>query len=300
MVNKQDIIGGLRKLGLVSGDTVVVHSSLSCFGKVKDGAKAVVDALLEVIGSKGTLIVPTFNFNPGVFDPEETPSIVGAITEELRKRPDALRSKHPTHSVAAIGALADVITEGHEKTDAFGRSSALFNALQVRAKILQLGTDQTSNSMIHVAEEIAKVPYLERSRQVKIKSPSGKIVQIWVRRPGCSRGFGAVEEVLQDQDAINETFIGDCTARLMSARDVVDAAVDLLKTDPEALLCNLPDCESCAEARAMIAATEADRQENEIKELAEEEERTRLNIEKRFDGGQVTYFDTDDFDISLN
>lgn len=291
MVDKEQIKAGLVKLGLSAGDTVVVHSSLSSFGKVEGGAETVINALLEVLGSEGTLVVPTFNFEPGIFDPDTTPSIVGMITEAVRKRPNAVRSHHPTHSVAAIGRLAEVITEGHEKVDPFGRGSALFKVLQAGGKILQLGTTNTSNSMVHVAEEIAGAVYLDRSRNVGIRTPKGSVVHKWIRRPGCSRGFDAIDETLQEQGAISETRIGECNARLMTARTVVDAAVEALKFDPEALLCDRPDCGSCAEARAMIAATESDRQDKEIIDLAEEEERIRRSMEKRFEGGEVTYFD---------
>lgn len=283
-----------------AGDIVVVHASLSSFGKVDGGAGTVVDAVLAVLGDGGTLVVPTFNYSSGVFDPNETPSLVGAISEEVRKRPNAIRSLHPTHSVAAIGALAEAVTEGHEKTQPFGRDSALFKVLQANGKILQLGTTQASNSMVHVAEEMANLPYLDRSRQVSVKTPQGKIVRKWVRRPGCSRGFTEIEEILQEQGAIRETLIGKCVARLMSARAVVNAAEEALKYDQEALLCDLPDCESCAEARAMISATEAEKQDREITELVEHEERMMRLIETRLDSGEVSFFDSSEDGPSPN
>lgn len=299
MVTRSDIESGLKDLGLNRGDLVVVHSSLSCFGEVEGGAEAVVDALLTVLGDEGTLVVPTFNFNPGVFDPKETPSIVGKITEAVRNRPDAIRSLHPTHSVAAIGPYAEAITEGHEKTDPFGRGSALFKVLQANGKILQLGTTHTSNSIIHIAEEIAGVPYLERQRRVGIKTAQGKIVYKWIRRPGCSRGFDELDETL-NPDVIAQNMIGDCVARLMSARAIVGAAVEMLKFDPESLLCEEPDCESCAEARAMISATETEKQDKEVIELAKEEERLLRIIEKQFEGTKVDFFDHNERGFSSN
>ncbi|MCE5198988.1 MAG: AAC(3) family N-acetyltransferase [Armatimonadota bacterium] len=300
MVTRKDIEAGLREIGLSKGDVVVVHSSLSSFGRVDGGAKAVVDAILAVIGDEGTLVVPTFTYGQSVYDPDESPSLMGAIPEEVRTRPNALRSLHPTHSVAAIGSLADVFTEGHEKVHPFARGSALFKVLQARGKILQLGTTHTTSSIIHVAEEIAAVPYLDRSRYVEYKTPQGKSAHKWVRRPGCSRGFDVLEEALQEADAIRETMIGESRVKLMSARAVVDAAVELLKFDQEGLLCDQPDCEVCAEARAMVAATEAEKQDKEITELAEEEERLRRVIETRLSGGELKYFEIDDGDHSPN
>ncbi|MCE5313872.1 MAG: AAC(3) family N-acetyltransferase [Armatimonadota bacterium] len=300
MVTGAQIEAGLRKIGLGRGDVVVVHASLSSFGRVKGGAQTVVGVLLEVIGAEGTLIVPTFTYGLGVFDPGASPSVVGAISEAVRTHPNALRSLHPTHSVAAVGELADVITDGHEKTHAFARGSALFKALQARAKILQLGVTHTSNSIIHVAEEIAGLPYLDRSGLVRFKNPQGKVVEKWLRRPGCSQGFDVIEEILDSQDAIRETMIGECRARLMSARSVVDAALEALKFDPQALLCERPDCEVCAQARAMVEATEAEKLDKEIIDLAEEEERMRRIIENRLSGGEVKFFDAGDEYTSPN
>lgn len=280
-VTRTEIANGLRTLGVEPGNVLVVHSSLSCFGTVKGGAAAVVDALLDVLDSEGTLVVPTFNFSPGVFDPAQTPSGVGAVTEAVRTRPDAVRSLHPTHSVAAIGPLAEALTEDHEKVEAFARGSALWKALQANAKILQLGVTHTTNSMIHVAEEIAGVPYLERNWRVEVRTPGGKIVHKWIRRPGCSRGFDVVDEALEETQAVSQTTIGCCTARLMTARAVVNAALDMLKFGPDSLLCDLPECEACAEARAIIDATDSERQDREVTELQEQEERTINAIEKQ-------------------
>jgi aminoglycoside 3-N-acetyltransferase len=289
MVTRQDIAGGLRELGLAKGDTVVVHSSLRSFGKVDGGAETVVDAILDVIGPQGTLVVPTFNFEPGVFDHAATPSVVGRVTEAVRARPNAIRSNHPTHSVTAIGALAQAITEDHDKVDPFARGSALWKAVQVGAKILQLGVTHSTNSMVHVAEEIVGVPYLQRQRYVGIKQPDGKVIHKWIRRPGCSQGFNAIDEPLRERGAIKEAMIGSCRARLISARALVDAAVEMLESDPTSLLCTRPDCGVCAESRAMVAATESERQEREITEMAEEEERIRRHAERQLSGDVSDY-----------
>ncbi len=300
MVTRQDIIDGLKDLGLKAGDAVVVHSSLSSFGRVEGGARTVVDALLEVLGPKGTLAVPTFNFEPGVFDSEETPSAVGKITEAVRKLPGAIRSEHPTHSVTAVGPLAAVITEGHDKVNPFARGSALFNLLQANGKVLQLGTTQTTCSMVHVAEEIVGAPFLDRQRNVGIKMPDGSVIRKWIRRPGCSQGFNVLDEPLRQRGQLVETMIGKCRARLMTARDLVQAAVEMLRADPVSLLCTRPDCGNCAEARAMIAALGSEQQDREVTEMAEREERTMRLIEKQFEDTEITYFEPEKYEHSPN
>src|SRR6478672_9626519 len=107
-VTRADLVEGLRALGLRLGALVQVHSSLSRLGFVEGGAETVVDALLEAVGLAGTVMVPTFNHGKAdIYDPRTTPSISGAVTEALRKRPGAHRSIHPTHPYAAIGPDAE-------------------------------------------------------------------------------------------------------------------------------------------------------------------------------------------------
>jgi hypothetical protein len=49
----------LRSLGLVSGDVAMLHASRSSVGFVAGGPQAIVQALLEILGQQGTLVVPT-------------------------------------------------------------------------------------------------------------------------------------------------------------------------------------------------------------------------------------------------
>src|SRR3712207_4214212 len=105
-VSAQDIRTALGSLGLGQGDTVLVHSALSSLGQVEGGAKGLVQALLDLLGPAGTLVVPTLPSVTEPFDPETSPSTVGRVSEVVRLWPGALRSRHPTHAVSAVGAQA--------------------------------------------------------------------------------------------------------------------------------------------------------------------------------------------------
>ncbi|CAM5448781.1 hypothetical protein STENM327S_00115 [Streptomyces tendae] len=59
LVTRGTIAAGLRELGVRTGDTLLVHSSLSALGWVCSGPVAVVQALLDVLGPSGTLVVAT-------------------------------------------------------------------------------------------------------------------------------------------------------------------------------------------------------------------------------------------------
>ena len=56
-----EITEGLTRVGLKAGDHIVVHSSLSSFGKVSGGADTIIDALKTVVTESGTVVMPTFS-----------------------------------------------------------------------------------------------------------------------------------------------------------------------------------------------------------------------------------------------
>lgn len=127
MTTSADVTAGLRALGITAGDTVFFHSSLKSMGRVSGGPETVIAGFVDALGLTGTVVVPTFTLTERLgpfgswYDHQTTPSTVGLITETLRRRPDAQRSFHPVHSVAAVGRLARMVTA--QQRNAFGRRS---------------------------------------------------------------------------------------------------------------------------------------------------------------------------------
>ncbi len=60
---KTMICNDLHKLGVNTGDTLLVHSSLKSLGPVPGEAETVINALLEVLGNNGTLLFPALSFS---------------------------------------------------------------------------------------------------------------------------------------------------------------------------------------------------------------------------------------------
>jgi aminoglycoside 3-N-acetyltransferase len=178
----QSLSSDLRALGLRSGDVVLLHSSRRSLGFVVGGTQAIVQALLDVIGPEGTIVVPTHTSdncdpagwrNPPVpeawwpvireqapgFDPSRTPSRwMGVIAETVRTWPGALRSDHPRLSFAALGPHAVDITSAHQLDDALGERSPLGAVYRLDGKVLLLGCGHDSNTSLHLAEWRQKSP----------------------------------------------------------------------------------------------------------------------------------------------
>ncbi|HTA62762.1 MAG TPA: peptidoglycan bridge formation glycyltransferase FemA/FemB family protein [Bacteroidia bacterium] len=184
VIKKNDLVKDLSLAGIQKGDTILVHSSLSKIGNVKNGTQTVINALMEQIGDKGNLVMPAYSYVDSmentsqekdyIFDPIISPSVVGKITEEFRKMPRVKRSIHPTHSVCAYGELADYITSGHIDAETnFGLNTPFHRVRELKGKIVGLGIGIGPVTIYHSAEdffpELFLDVYLPKPETIKIR-----------------------------------------------------------------------------------------------------------------------------------
>ncbi len=195
----------LRALGVRSGDTLLVHSSLTSVGWVVGGQVAVVQALLDVLGPDGTLVVPAHSgdnsdpkewANPPVpqdwwqpirdhmpaFDPDLTPTrSIGVIAEAVRTWPGATRSDHPVTSFAAVGPRAGEITAVHDLDCQAGERSPLAALERLAARGLLLGAGWDSCTSFHLAEyRVPGLPRTEHGAAVRVRAEDGSVGRSWV------------------------------------------------------------------------------------------------------------------------
>lgn len=264
-LDRADLVGALREAGLDQLRDVIMHSSLSSLGWVEGGADTVIDAVVEVLGPEGTLMVPTFNYvlRDPVFDPPHVVSETGAITNALRKRREAIRSIHPTYSVAAVGKRAAEFTAEHWKAEPVGLGSPIDRLAKAGGHVFLLGVKHDSDSTMHVGEAYAKVPYRHVPydptwpRTAQVRTDSGEIVSVDLHdEPGCSTAFGVVELPLRERECIQDFKIEQTKCQLVKSQDVVDTTLELLQKRTDILLCSNPKCMFCPRAREAIRSSE--------------------------------------------
>ncbi|HYT05046.1 MAG TPA: AAC(3) family N-acetyltransferase [Gemmatimonadales bacterium] len=239
-----DLTSALRQLGVVPGDVLMVHSAFDRFLGFRGGPVDVVRALQEVVGARGTLLMPTIPFrgtaveyalgNP-VFDARQTVSRMGLITEVFRRSPGVVRSSHPTHSVAVWGSRADAIIAGHEHADTpCGRRTPYGRLLEYDGKILLAGVPANTMTFCYfVAEEVEpqlRLPVLTRETYpMRWRRADGRVQVTNVRlfSLDLDHDLSPLVRELQRREAWRERRVGRVRLVLLCAREVYDAALAL-------------------------------------------------------------------------
>ena len=247
-VTVDDLAADLQRLGLEPGARVLVHSSLSRLGHVEGGAEAVIEALLQATGPEGTVLFPTLTGtaqdgpeHPPRIDVRLTPCWTGRIPETARRQPDAYRSLHPTHSVAALGADAERWSSGHEVSRTpCDRASPYYRLIDEAGCILLLGAGQDSNTTLHCLEELADVPYHLQPDVTECVVVDARGKEVVVRNRlhlwRWQRDFARIDVPLREAGAMQIGRVGQAEARLIRAEALATVILPLIEDDPLYLL----------------------------------------------------------------
>jgi len=247
----------LRPLRL-QGAHLVVHCSLSAFGNLEGGAAALCQALMQMVTDAGTLLMPAFTYAETLFPPRgralpfqlglPVSREIGTVPEAFRRLPGVVRSSHPTHSFAAWGRSAREVLSTQRDNNLLGPLKKL-NLMQGHA--LMLGTRLHSATVLHLAEERAGVPYLERRTAGRINTSGHEERVVLEKVPGCSLAFDRLEEQL-DPDKYASVPLPRGEARKIALRYLLTLGTAVLEQQPDVFLCGRDECESCARKRQKI------------------------------------------------
>jgi aminoglycoside 3-N-acetyltransferase len=248
-----DIARDLRTLGLEPSGVLLLHASMRVMGLVAGGAATVVEAVRDVLGPAGTLVVPTTTaensdtsraylasvagltpvqvraHQDGMppFDRAATPAtLAGRVAEEVRTTSGAIRSAHPQSSFAAVGPRARSLMKAHKIDCHLGEQSPLSKLYTAGAWVLLLGVGYSACTALHLAEyRYLPSPPLRTYRCViryrghrQWRSYSDVVLD--------DSDFEAIGEVLDEDINMHRGYVGNAECRLMPMRQVVDTAAN--------------------------------------------------------------------------
>lgn len=184
----------LHAIGVRPGSILLVQASMREVAPLSGGPEPVYQALRDVLGPLGTLVVPTFTSMNSTtsrghkaataemteeekeryirrlppFERLVTPSFgMGVLAEYVRTRPQAVRSEHPHTSFAAIGPDAADLMSVHDLDSHLGPRSPLGRLHDAGADSLLLGLGyHLGCTMIHLAEYMVAQDRAERGLSV--------------------------------------------------------------------------------------------------------------------------------------
>lgn len=158
----EDLKNILNTLGITRGDSLCVHSELFRFGipllPKEVFNQTILQTLLELIGKKGNLLIPTFTYSfckNEIFDVLHSPSLVGMLGQSFLQMQNVRRTHCPIFSFALKGN-AEFLQISDE---VLGKGCTFEKLLQHHGKIITFGNPYLGYTFVHYLETIANVSY---------------------------------------------------------------------------------------------------------------------------------------------
>jgi len=255
-VTKDKLVHDLIDLGVKKGDLLNVKASLKSIGYLEGGAPTLIEALLEAVGPKGTIVTDSFVSlhplpylaeNPHEVVDDDTHSYAGALANAMIKHPFSMRSKHPIQKFSAIGFKALELTENHTASSyPYGVLKTMAEQggrnlkIGTDAKVVGVGTTHVAIGLLDYEQRrlIRGVNYLDSDGMVKIYE------RHWVG--GCGRGFNNFISDYRDENAIvSEGQIGLAPSKITDMGMTLAIELKILKAQPEYFKCDDPGCFDC-------------------------------------------------------
>lgn len=241
-----ELVLKFQELGVVEGDTILVHSSYKSFGEVEGGPQTVIDSLKHILTDEGTLIVPTFNYDfcDGVdYDIKKTPSKMGIISEMVRNDSKSKRTQDPVFSFAVMGKHRDYLTN-LKYHHSFGADSIFAKLRELDAKIIIIGLAYNESvTFFHHIEEIQGCDYrFFKKFSGKITDIDGNVrddeIVLFVRDidRGVQNDVDKMGEILEKEGIVKKKIIGKSEIKLMKANQVYQRTTLELKKNPHILI----------------------------------------------------------------
>ena len=246
----------LQLLGVRNGEVLMVHASLRAIGPVVGGADGVIDALDVAVGPTGAVMMVLGAHNEfdwvnaraekergrlllgsPPFDALLTPADkdVGYLAEVFRQRDGTRVTDNPEGRFGARGARSAQLLVDAPWHDYFGPGSPLEKLIQANGKILRMGADPDTTTLLHYGEYLAPILNKRQVCRHRLVQGSGETE---VRKIMCLDDTNGIVDVVGEDyfKTILEAFlsseaaltgqIGEAESQLIDANDLLKFGVN--------------------------------------------------------------------------
>lgn len=260
MITRESLVRDLFSLGVKSGDTLFLRISYRAIGKVEGGPKIFLDALMDVVGECGTIILTAFPkkyisqlrffHRKEVYSYNNPPkSTTGAMSAVAMAYPSARLSRKLEFPFVVIGKNAEYLTNSHthEKRGYWLLEEAI---KKFDCKCLRIGGEEFTGTT-HIAftnalkatGQYQKKPkyglYLKDDNGIKWYDADNTIF--------CHSAFFKANSEYIFPHIVNkkESLVGNGHAVLTSMRETLQREEEYIRHDISSMLCDNKDCLLC-------------------------------------------------------
>jgi aminoglycoside 3-N-acetyltransferase len=241
-----ELLAALRGLGAVPGDALMLHSAFGAAHGFRGSIEQLTEVFIDAVGPDGHLLMVSLPYRSSsfaylsklkVFDVRKTPSMMGLVSEMFRRRPEVLRSLHPTHPVLVRGRNAAAFVEGHpECLFPCGPGSPFDKLAEANGLVVFFNVAFDNYTFFHYLEHMvsSRLPfplYTEETFDAQVLDAAGRprTVKTYVFAPEAirRRRFDLVEAALRRRGLIRETRVGASRIQAVRVRDTIECVSEM-------------------------------------------------------------------------
>lgn len=259
MITKDSLKEDFRNLGIKEGDTLFLRISYKAVGKIEGGPMVFLEALHEVIGEEGTIILTAFPylhtkqyyfFHKKIITSKNKPAKprTGILPVFALTYPNAKISEKLEFPFVVIGKHSGYLTtmHTHDKDPYWLLEEAIE---KLNCKCLRVGGKEfTGSTHVALTRVLVKTGNYQRNISKGIYVKEGEEIK-WYDAKGSVFCYNAFllrsKEYVWNHVSRRESKVGNGIAVLTDMRETLYYEEDYMNNDIKNLLCNDPDCFTC-------------------------------------------------------